>query len=102
MGAVAEKGADVGDNKDEAGEGPTRIAGARPRLLLVAITAMPETPAEALLVSDCHRCSKRGYWKGDCTAKLCSRCQGRGHKCRCLPHVRVESMQPMQWTGARC
>ena len=33
----------------------------------------------------CHRCGKKGYWRVDCTEKLCSRCHGRGHAADVCP-----------------
>ena len=33
----------------------------------------------------CYRCGKKDHWKADCTAKLCSRCQGRAHTADACP-----------------
>ena len=40
----------------------------------------------------CHRCGKKGHWRVDCTAELCSRCHGRGHAADVCPTSKEEAV----------
>ena len=45
-------------------------------------------------VKGCYRCGKQGHMRANCTEKLCSRCNGRGHTADVCPMSKEEAVPP--------